>query len=206
LKVYFRWSVALTLLFLTTYGFTNWLAGMRSARFRLYFDGELAIPFVPWMIWVYLSLQVFMVLPLFVLNTEGISRLGRAFALATIGAAAIHLILPADLGWLRPAAVPGYPIFERFFSIDRPHNLVPSLHVAYGALTSMALWSGTRRMWLRLLSAAWFALLVCSVSLVHQHHLGDTLSGLALGALCGRWFQAGESLGTPRAAVRYFWM
>jgi len=170
-----------------TYGSTNWLAAMRSARFRLYFDWELAIPFVPWMIWVYLSLQVFLALPLFVLGTAGISRLGQTFALVTVTAAAIHLALPADLGWPRPTAVPGHPAFERFFSIDRPHNLVPSLHIGYGALTFMAIRRGTKRMWIKRLAAVWLAWLVCSVSLVHQHHLADTASGLALAALCNRW-------------------
>jgi hypothetical protein len=195
LAVYLYWSLALTLLFLLTYGSTNWLAGLRSARFRLYIDWELAIPFVPWMIWVYLSLQVFLALPLFVLDAAGISRLGQAFAFATLAAAAIHLALPTDLGWPRPAAVATYPIFERFFSIDRPHNLVPSLHVGYSALAFSVIWSGAKRVWVKLLSAIWLALLVCSVSLVHQHHLADTASGLVLAALCSRWFQAGHNTG-----------
>jgi len=38
-----RWSLALTVLFLLTYGSTNWLAAMRPTRFRLYFEWELAI-------------------------------------------------------------------------------------------------------------------------------------------------------------------
>jgi membrane-associated phospholipid phosphatase len=163
---------------------------MRAARFHLYFDRELAIPFVPWMIWVYLSLQVFLALPLFVLDTAGISRFGWTIALATVAASAIHLALPTDLGWARPAVVPGYPIFERFFSMDRPHNMAPSLHVTYSVLAFLVMWNGTKRMWLKLLFAVWLALLVGSVSLVHQHHLVDIASGLALAALCYRWFRA----------------
>jgi hypothetical protein len=190
LILYLRWNFALTLLFLATYGFTNWLAALRPARFHLYFAWELAIPFVPWMIWVYLSLQVFLALPLFVLDSGGISRLGRAFAFVTLAAAAIHLALPTDLGWPRPAAVAGYPIFKRLFSIDGPHNLLPSLHVGYGALAFLAVWNGAKQRWLKLLSTAWFGLLTCSVSLVHQHHLADTVSGLALAALCSRWFHS----------------
>jgi membrane-associated phospholipid phosphatase len=192
LKVCLLWSVALTFLFVMTYGFTNWLAGMRVARFHLYFDWELAIPFVPWMIWVYLSLQVFLALPLFVLDTAGISRFGWTIALATVAASAIHLTLPADLGWARPSVVPGYPVFERFFSMDGTHNMAPSLHVTYGALAFFVMWNGTGGMWLKLLSAVWFASLVVSVLLVHQHHLVDIASGLALAALCYRWFRAGR--------------
>jgi len=135
------------------------------------------------MIWVYLSLPVFLALPLFVLDAAGISRLGQTFALATVAAAAIHLLLPTEIGWPRPTAVPGYPIFDRFLTIDRPHNLVPSLHIGYGALAFIAIWSETQRLWIKLLSVVWLASLICSVSLVHQHHLADTASGLALAVL-----------------------
>jgi membrane-associated phospholipid phosphatase len=194
LGLYLRWSVALTILFVMTYGFTNWLAERRTARFHLYFDWELAIPFIPWMIWIYLSLQPFFALPLFVLDTSGISRFGWTIALATLAAGAIHLILPADLGWHRPAAVAGYPVFERFFSLDRPHNMVPSLHVTYSALAFLVIWTSTSKTWLKRVAALWTLLLICSVFLVHQHHLADTVSGLALAALCFRWFKAGRKV------------
>jgi membrane-associated phospholipid phosphatase len=176
-------------LFLLTYGGTNWLASMPQTRLHIYFSQELAIPFVPWMIWAYLSLQVFFVLPLLVLNSAGLSRFGGALALATLIAAVIHLSLPADLGWTRPANVPGYPVFTRFFSFDRPHNLVPSLHVAYSALTCMVVWNATQSQWIRWLASLWTVLLICSVSLIHQHHLTDIVSGLALAATCFWWYR-----------------
>ena len=189
--VYLRWSAILTVLFLVTYGGTNWLASLRQTRFHIYFGQELAIPFVPWMIWVYLSLQVFFVLPLLVLNSTGLSRFGEAIALATLIAAAVHLLLPAELGWARPASVPGYSIFSRFFSFDRPHNLVPSLHVAFSALTCLVVWSATRNQWIRCIASLWTVTLICSVALVHQHHMADVASGLLLAAICFRWYGRG---------------
>jgi hypothetical protein len=191
LAIYLQWSVALTVLFLVTYGGTNWLASMRHNLFHIYFQRELAIPFVPWMIWAYLSLQIFFVLPLLVLNSTGLSRFGLSLALATLVAAAIHLVLPAELGWARPAAVSGYPVFQRFFLFDRPHNLVPSLHVAYSGLTCMVVWNANRALWIRWIAAVWFGLLICSVSLVHQHHLAGIASGVALAAICFQWFRRG---------------
>jgi hypothetical protein len=182
----------LTLVFLLTYGGSNWLATIRPTRFHIYSKWELAIPFLPWMIWAYLSLQVFFALPLFVLDSAGISRFGETLLIATLAAAVMHLIFPADLGWVRPAVVPGYPVFARFFVLDRPHNLVPSLHVSYSALTCMVSWNATERPWIRLVASLWLALLVCSVSLVHQHHLADIASGLALAAICYRWFKGGS--------------
>ena len=184
LAVYLRWAAALTLLFLVTYGGTNWLASQRASRLRLYFDWELGIPFVPWMIWVYLSAQAFFTVPLFVLDSNGIRRYGRTFALITVAAAAIHLAFPADLGWPRAESVPNYPIFAGFFALDRPHNLLPSLHVAYSALAFVVIWEAARRTWLKALAAIWLVLLICSVLLIHQHHLADVVSGLALGFAC----------------------
>jgi membrane-associated phospholipid phosphatase len=183
LRLYLAWSLALNLLFITTYGATNWLTSMRHTRLHLYFDWELAIPFAPSVIWIYLSLMAFFALPLAVLDSAGISRFGRALTLATLIAAAVHLLLPTDLGWPRPAVVPGYPIFDSFFPLDRPHNLVPSLHVTYSALTFHTIWNNTKSLPFKLTAAAWTVLLIGSVSLVHQHHLLDIAAGLILAAL-----------------------
>ena len=187
LALYLRWSLALTMLFVATYGVTNWAASQRETRVHLYLDQELRIPFVPWMIWVYLSVNGLLVMPLFAADCAGINRYGRACAAATIIAALFHLALPAELGWARPAGVPGYPVFDRFFALDRPHNLVPSLHVTYSFLSRLALNAVQASGWMRILAALWMVLLVISVVLVHQHHLSDVVTGLALGAVCHYW-------------------
>ena len=179
LAVYLRLSIWLTLLFLVTYTSTNRLSAVRTNPFRLYFDRELSIPFVPWMIWVYLSINLFLALPLAVLNIADIRRFARAVALATVAAALAHLLLPTQLGWTQPAR----------FNLDHPHNLVPSLHVAYAVLAGAVVWNGATAHWLRILSGAWLALLISSVLLVHQHHLLDVVTGAALGIFCFRWFR-----------------
>lgn len=188
LLVYARWSLGLTILFLITYGTTNWLAAQRTTHWRLYFDWELGVPFVPWMIYVYLSFNLLAAWPLFLLDVARIQRFGRTFALATLVAAVAHLAFPADLGWSRAASVPDYPVFARFFTLDRPFNLVPSLHVGYSALTSMVIWNGSRHVWIRILVASWLGLLICSVFLVHQHHLADVVGGLVLAIISYGWF------------------
>ncbi len=178
LAVYLRLSIWLTLLFLVTYTSTNRLSAVRTNPFRLYFDRELSIPFVPWMIWVYLSINLFLTLPLAVLNIAQIHRFARAVALATVAAALAHLLLPTQLGWTQPAC----------FNLDLPHNLVPSLHVAYAVLAGALVWNGATARLLRIFSGAWLALLISSVLLVHQHHLLDVVTGAALGVFCYRWF------------------
>ena len=107
------------------------------------------------MIYIYLSINVFLMLPVAVLDTEEIRRFAKAFALVTLAAALLHLLLPAQLGWNRPASVPGYAIFERFYALDSPHNLVPSLHITYGAFAAAVIWDRTPVGWLRVVAAVW---------------------------------------------------
>jgi len=95
------------------------------------------------MIWVYLSLPVFLALPLFVLDAAGISRLGQTFALATVAAAAIHLLLPTEIGWPRPTAVPGYSNLRSFPLPLTGHTTSCRLCNRYGALAFIAIWVRT---------------------------------------------------------------
>jgi membrane-associated phospholipid phosphatase len=76
-------------------------------------------------------------------------------------------------------------VFNLLQMVDTPHNLAPSLHVAFSALILLGCAEIAPRHW------AWgyyFWLLVLSAStvLVHQHHLFDGVSGLVL-AMLARW-------------------
>ena len=180
-------SALLSVLFATTYGGANWLASQRAEWFHFYLETELAIPFVPYWIWIYLSLNLFTLLPLFVLSLGGIRRFATAFALVTVGAASFHILFPAASGWQRPAVVAGYPQFAWLYAIEGPHNLVPSLHVAYTSLTALLVH--------RPLVYAWAAMLALSTLLVHQHHLLDVATGAALGWGGYRWFARADGSG-----------
>lgn len=186
LAVYLRLSVWLALLFILTYATTNWLAARRSNLFRFYWNWELGIPFVPWMIYIYFSINFFLALPLFVLDMNGIRCFAKAFAWVTVAAAVAHLLLPAQLGWQRPGQVAGYPVLHRLFALDLPYNLVPSLHVGYAFLAWAVVWNRTVEHWVRAMASVWLALLVMSVLLAHQHHLLDVVAGAALGVICYR--------------------
>lgn len=184
LVVFAGLSLLLTLLFGITYGGTNALAAQRPGWFRLYSEAELRIPFVPPWIYVYLSFNLFTLTTLFTLDIAGLKRYAAAFALVTLGAAACHLLLPTASGWERPNTVPGYPAFGMLYRVEGPHNLVPSLHVAYSWLTALVI---RRRFgWI------WAALLSLSTLLVHQHHLIDLPAGWLLGWLGYRWYARGR--------------
>jgi membrane-associated phospholipid phosphatase len=176
--VYARWALFLDLLFIGVYGTCNWIAAQRSDLARLYFDWELAIPFAPAMVWVYLSLFALFPLPAFALRVEELSALGRRLCFATLVSAVFFLLLPARLGFERPAAVPDHELaFDFIYLLDLPHNLVPSLHISWSGLILAALRAASPA-WAQRLFELWFALICVAVVLVHQHHVLDVIGGL----------------------------
>ncbi|MGH9723185.1 MAG: hypothetical protein ACRD8O_23485, partial [Bryobacteraceae bacterium] len=131
LPLFWKLSALLTILFVVVYGGTNWINSQRADVHRLYFDWELGIPFVPWMMWVYFSLNLYLALTLFLLDVPGLKLYAKTFALATLVGGAVHLVLPARLGFDRPA-----------IPLDMPYNLVPSMHVTYATMTASILCLG----------------------------------------------------------------
>jgi membrane-associated phospholipid phosphatase len=184
---YARLALPLSLLFGVIYFGTNWITSRRTDTHRLYLEWELAIPFVPEMIYVYASLLVLLLVPAFILTRAEMFALVRALVAALFSSAAVYLLLPAELGFVRPDHVPGYnAVFQALYALDIPHNLVPSLHVAASILLIAALWRALPPARIRAGLVLWGVLLCASVLLVHQHHLLDVATGLLLGYLCYR--------------------
>ena len=173
------------LAFFCIYPFTNWLAGYRDDQYELFSAWELSLPFMPEFIWLYLSMYVLFLLPPFFLPPKAMERLARALIWATCIAGFIFLAFPARLGF--PRIVPSdplyRPIFEALFSIDRPYNLVPSLHVVYSAAIILAIASQQIGRSICILLFCWLIAIMASTLFIHQHHFLDVLSELALALL-----------------------
>ena len=181
LLVYARWAIFLDVLFIVVYGACNWITSQRSDLLRLYFDWELAIPFTPAMVWVYLSLFALFPLPAFALRAGALRALGRRLCFATLVSGAFFLLLPARLGFERPAIVPEYEIAFAFIHVlDLPHNLVPSLHISWSGLILYSVHAVSAR-WARRLLELWFGMICAAVVLVHQHHVLDVIGGVLVG-------------------------
>lgn len=159
----------------------NWLTSLRARPWHLYLPAELAIPFVPQLVWAYLSMYLLFPLPLFVLPQERMPTLGKQLIAGALVSAALFLLLPAELGFPRavPAAAPYGAIFAGVFRVDRPYNLVPSLHVIFSAAIALACADAVRRP-ARAALLAWLAVIVASTVLIHQHHLLDVGAALAV--------------------------
>jgi membrane-associated phospholipid phosphatase len=142
----------------------------------------MAIPFVPEMIWVYLSINLLFALPLFRLRTQELTLLGRRMIVTTVIAVAFFLLAPTALGFARQSAGSDLAsVYRLLYALDAPYNCAPSLHVAYASQIILALaHRGPYR--LRAALALWLLLIMASTVLTHQHHLLDLAGGLLLTA------------------------
>ncbi len=184
----FAWTASwLSVLFVLVYGYTNWRADVVTHKYEFYHVWELDMPFLPFMILPYFSLNLLTLTPLFYLSCPELRRLGRAMGSATIIAGFLFYVFPAPLGYLRPDVVPGWePLFQFLHGVDRVNNTLPSLHVTYSFLTVFALWHRLEKR-ARVIYVAWLVLISCAVLFTWQHHVWDVITGVLLAFVCHRW-------------------
>jgi len=175
------WSLWIAVAFFGVYPAMNWITSLRATRLHLYVPFELAIPFVPQFIWAYLSMYVLFFLPLIFIPTARMPALGKQLIAGALISAALFLLLPADMGFVRtvPASAPYAALYAGMFGVDRPHNLVPSLHVIYSTAIALACADFAHPI-PRFLILLWLVVIVSSTVLIHQHHLLDVAAALAV--------------------------
>ncbi len=174
------------------YGSTNWINELRDEHFHLYFQWETEIPFIPWMIIVYLSLQLLFLAPIFHCEIAGLTTLAKRMILAICIAGVIFLAVPTIAGFERtdnPAM--SSLLFSILYTLDRPYNLFPSLHISLSTLVVVAV-TNDAGLCRRISYYFWLLLLFTSVLLVHQHHLADILGGVVLTFVCIRIIPSGD--------------
>lgn len=180
-------SVALSLMFVLVYGGCNAFASQRTDLGSCFFAWELRIPFSPLLIVPYMSIDLFFVAS-FLLCAERIELRAHArrIAMAILVAGSAFLVFPLTAGYPRPE-VSGWSrwLFEFLWSFDKPHNLVPSLHVALASLL-WPVYARRARSYgpLRWVLHGWFTLIIASPLLTWQHHLVDVATGAMLGQVC----------------------
>lgn len=163
----------------------SWISSRRHEVGVFYFAWERAIPFVPFFILPYLSIDLFFVAAPFLLPNERELRLYlRRVVSAILIAGICFLLLPLRFAFPRPHAG-GWlgAIFDWFRGLDAPYNLFPSLHAALLCFLVDA-YARQLRGFVRAVALLWFVLVALSPLLTHQHHFIDILGGLALAAVC----------------------
>lgn len=181
-KTYGIWSLWIGIAFFSIYPSCNWLTSSRDTIYPLYIQQELSIPFIPEFIWVYLSMYFLFLAPPFFLGTAQLKQLGKHLLSATVISGIIFLILPSQLGFERviPNGAFYGSLYANLFSIDLPHNMVPSLHVVFSALIILSIIDAESRTWLKNIFYGWLVLICSSTIFVHQHHLLDVAGGLLI--------------------------
>ncbi len=194
-KTYGFWFVCISVVFFTVYPTCNWITAQRDVTYGLYLDAELSIPLVPEFVWAYLSLYILFLLPPFLLTPAEMNSLGKKLVTAIVVCGIVFLLVPTRLGFAR--VLPDTPlydaVFESIFSVDLPHNLVPSLHVAFSTLILVSLFSVSRRLAGKMVFATWLVLISLSTLFVHQHQLIDVVTGLLVALLIYPLFRDKEA-------------
>lgn len=201
-------SVGLSVLFIVVYGGCNWITSQRHDVGTLYFAWERSIPFVPWMIVPYLSIDLFFVAAPFLCRSEReLSVFSRRIIAAIVVAGICFLLFPLRFAFEQPHSS-GWlgATFDWFRGLDLPYNLVPSLHLALRTILAQIYARHTRGLW-RSASHFWFFLVGLSALLTYQHHFFDVVTGFALGVYCIYFIRESEShlavVPNPRVGLYY---
>ena len=150
-----------------------------------FFSWERSIPFVPFLILPYLSIDLFFVgAPLLLRRAVELRAFALRIATAILVAGFFFLVVPLRYAFPPPHA-DGWlgALFAWFLGMDAPYNLFPSLHAALWLLL-VEIYARQLRGFVRLLALGWFALIGASPLLTHQHHAIDIVGGLLLAFGC----------------------
>jgi len=185
IKALFKWGLIGAFTCSGIYLGTNEIAAQRTSFYQLYFEFEREIPMVPWMIHIYNSFHILLFMNFLIIKDP---LKIKAIAISLISSSAIasvfFLLLPAELGFSRTENIQGYEFwYNALHWLDHPHNLVPSLHITFSALSAYVISTEMGSVFLRLIFLLWFLLICSSIVLVHQHHLIDIVSGFVLAVL-----------------------
>src|SRR6476659_5827468 len=178
-------SAGLSGLFLIVYGGCNWITARRANVGTFYFEWERSVPFVPFFILPYMSIDLFFVVAPFLCRTDReLSVLAKRIVTAIMVAGICFLFFPLRFAFSRPHA-DGWlgAIFDWFRGMDAPYNLLPSLHAAFTLILFDIYFRHTHG-FVRVATIVWFVLIALSPVLTYQHHLIDIVGGFVLAGYC----------------------
>lgn len=188
IKRYFAYGTLLYIQFFFVYGSTNWLASENSNLYSFYFAWEQYVPFTPAFIMPYLSLSLFIILPVLFLDVEKVVPWAKSYMLMVFIAGFIFLVIPTEHAMTRLEYDGDFKIFFSFlYAFDLPYNLFPSLHVSLSTLALLIMLPLINYRWVYFGIAVWWLSMTIAVILVYQHHVSDVIGGILLAWICYRY-------------------
>jgi membrane-associated phospholipid phosphatase len=179
------WLLFLGPFFFLSYGFANSMAARWQVSDSLVYDWERHIPFLPWTILPYWSIDLFYGLSFLLCRTAlQVDRHALRLLTAQLVSVACFLAFPLRFSFSRPDADGLFgALFDALAGFDLPYNQAPSLHISLLVILWVRFAAATRGP-LRGLVDAWAALIAVSVLTTYQHHFIDLPSGALVGLLC----------------------
>lgn len=177
--------------FLIVYRYVN---EMMPPRVDFYIPLDAAIPFLPWTIFIYMSMYLLFAFAAVYVEGKAFLRGLGVLVVVCIISLLFFVVFPAHYPRPDPSIIQN-PLIEQMFvnmfAFDSPGNTFPSLHV--GTTTTAVLM--LRKTKLRWFFAVWGALICLSTLTVKQHFIADVAGGIALACLV--FYCARKLLGTP---------
>jgi membrane-associated phospholipid phosphatase len=148
------------------------------------YDWERHIPFMPWTIVPYWSIDLLYGLSfLLCRSVQQVDRHALRLLTAQLLSVACFLAFPLTFSFARPATDGLFGgLFDALAGFDQPYNQAPSLHISLLVI-----------IWVRFAGASrarapavdlWAALIAASVLTTYQHHFIDLPTGALVGLLC----------------------
>lgn len=169
------------LFFLAVYGGASWVTGFYPGGLRVDLPFERHIPFLPGWAAVYVSMDLLLLLSLFVFRTwKDMVPFALALCAETVVGAVGFLLLPVEVAWPTRVVQGGWAdVFFMADTMNLERNYLPSLHVAFACTAALA-YAERSGGWARALFGLWAAAIAASTLLIHEHHLVDVVAGALL--------------------------
>lgn len=163
----------------------NWYSHHYQIQNFFYWQWELNIPLIEWFILVYFSAYLSFLPVFFGLDFNGHLNIAKALIVSGIIGCFIFFIYPTSCAYTRDLnEIQHFKYFFQFlWGQDNPVTLMPSFHVAMSGIFLLPIIKATKLGKIKFLYLIWLALICLSIVLVHQHHVVDIFSGLALSYL-----------------------
>ena len=179
------WLAFLGPFFFLSYGWLNYFTSGRSDIGVVVEAWEHHIPFVPWLMLPYMSIDAFYAVSLFLFRKRSaLDRHAFRLLLATVISLIGFWLFPLQFSFAVPKAEGFNGLLQAaLLGFDKPYNQAPSLHISL-LIVLWELYAKKLRGFIRMVLHGWFFAIAASVLLVYQHHFIDVWTGALVGVAC----------------------